>query len=97
MKIVTFNAPEKYFELIEKMIGENGDYVSRSELIRTGIRDFLEKELPFAKSILSDEDIKHKKEDSDNYDKEKFVRVPITDSDDSKLKYKEFKIIKKMI
>ncbi|MHA2120512.1 MAG: CopG family ribbon-helix-helix protein, partial [Promethearchaeota archaeon] len=45
MKIVTVNIPESYLESIERLIGENGLYPSRSELIRCAVRDFLIKEL----------------------------------------------------
>ena len=44
MKIVTVNVPETYIDAMEKLIGEDGLYPSRSELIRCATRDFLIKE-----------------------------------------------------
>ncbi|MFX0029598.1 MAG: ribbon-helix-helix domain-containing protein, partial [Candidatus Hermodarchaeota archaeon] len=37
MKIVTVNIPETYLESIERLIGEDGLYPSRSELIRCAV------------------------------------------------------------
>ncbi len=44
MKIITINLPEKYLAAI-KTLNELGVYPSRSEAIRTALRDFLEDEL----------------------------------------------------
>jgi len=44
MKIVTVNVPESYIEAIKKLIGRDGLYPSRSELIRCAVREFLIKE-----------------------------------------------------
>jgi len=52
MKIVTVNVPESYIEAINKLIGENGLYPSRSELIRCAVRDFLLKELKAASDLV---------------------------------------------
>ncbi len=41
MKICTVNVPEKYIEAISKLVGENGLFPSRSELIRVAVREFL--------------------------------------------------------
>jgi len=49
MKIVTINVPESYIEAINKLIGANGLYPSRSELIRSAVRDFLIKQLKWLK------------------------------------------------
>ena len=51
MKIVTVNVPESYIGAINKLIGENGLYPSRSELIRCAVRDFLLKELKMANNM----------------------------------------------
>ncbi|MFX1339616.1 MAG: ribbon-helix-helix domain-containing protein [Promethearchaeota archaeon] len=89
MKIVTVNVPESYIDAINKLIGENGLYPSRSELIRCAVREFLLKELRLAKNIPD-----YNKSDIDDYDKEKFVRVPIVDSENKKAPVQEFKTYK---
>ena len=45
MKIVTVNVPEAYIDAINELIGEQGLYPSRSELIRVAVREFLLREL----------------------------------------------------
>lgn len=71
MKIVTVNVPESYITLINKLIGNNGLYPSRSELIRCAVRKFLLKELKMAKNL-----IKHRKTESEDvFDDKNYVRV----------------------
>ena len=89
MKIVTVNVPESYIDAIKRLVGENGLYPSRSELIRCAVREFLIKELRLAKNMPD-----YNKSDVDDYDKEKFVRVPIVDSDNKKAHVQEFKTYK---
>lgn len=89
MKIVTVNVPESYIDAINRLIGENGLYPSRSELIRCAVREFLIKELQLAKNMPD-----YNKSDVDDYDKEKFVRVPIVDSDNKNSHVQEFKTYK---
>ncbi len=89
MKIVTVNVPESYIDAIKRLVGENGLYPSRSELIRCAVREFLIKELRLAKNMPD-----YNKSDVDDYDKEKFVRVPIVDSDNKKTHVQEFKTYK---
>ncbi len=89
MKIVTVNVPESYIDAIKRLVGENGLYPSRSELIRCAVREFLIKELRLAKNMTD-----YNKSDVDDYDKEKFVRVPIVDSDNKKAHVQEFKTYK---
>ena len=72
MKIVTVNVPESYIGAINKLIGENGLYPSRSELIRCAVRDFLLKELKMANNMA-----KYNEAEIDDFDDENFVRVPI--------------------
>lgn len=91
MKIVTVNVPESYIDAINKLIGEDGLYPSRSELIRCAVREFLIKELRLAKNL----EIKNAKDPEENdYDKEKFVRIPISNSDDPNAPVQEFKTYK---
>ena len=94
MKICTVNVPESYIEAINKLIGPDGLYPSRSELIRNVVRSFLLKELRLAKNVPD-----YNKSDGDEYDKEKFVRVPIVDSDNKKgavQEFKTYKIVRKL-
>ncbi|TFG06856.1 MAG: ribbon-helix-helix protein, CopG family [Promethearchaeota archaeon] len=94
MKIVTVNVPERYLQAIEKLIGEDGLYPSRSELIRCAVREFLLKELRLAKNLPSFED-----SEIENYDKEKYVRIPVNDSRDKGTpisEFKTYKIIRKL-
>ena len=49
MKIITITVPKSYIEAIERLIGENKPYPSRSELIRVAVKEFLIKELSIAK------------------------------------------------
>lgn len=82
MKIVTVNVPESYIDAIGKLIGENGLYPSRSELIRVAVREFLLKELRMAKnwSIHNDNNIESEGQQtikSKPYeDPSNYIRVP---------------------
>lgn len=93
MKIVTVNVPESYVEAIEKLIGEDGLYPSRSELIRCAVREFLLKELRMAKNMAKYNEPKvklyEKEETSKNY-----VRVPVDSKDDDGEPVREFKTYK---
>ena len=94
LKICTVNIPEIYIEAINKLIGEKGLYPSRSELIRCAVRDFLLKELRLAKNIPSFEESA-----VDEFDKEKFVRVPLSDSNNKDAPisgFKTYRIIKRL-
>ena len=77
MKIVTVNIPESYLESIERLIGENGLYPSRSELIRCAVREFLIKELRRANEM-----IKYKEVEIEKLDDKNFVRVPVEKMDE---------------
>jgi len=89
LKIVTVNIPESYIEAIEKLIGENGLYPSRSELIRCAVREFLLKELKMAKNI-----VKYTEPEEESLDEKNFVRVPIEKKDDNNEPVREFKTYK---
>ena len=82
MKIVTVNIPEKYIDLINNLIGENGLYPSRSELIRVAVREFLIKELKMARKLTKYDEV---------FDDKNFVRVPI-----KKKEFKTLKIIRRL-
>lgn len=98
MKIVTVNIPESFVDAIEKLIGEDGLYPSRSELIRCAVREFLVKELTLAKKMaLHNEGVPDNFKDFD-LDNDKFVRIPMETRDESnepKREFKTYKIIKK--
>lgn len=89
MKIVTVNVPESYIDAIEKLIGEDGLYPSRSELIRCAVREFLLKELKMVKQIA-----KFKDEPIEDFDETNFVRVPVDNKKDSNEPVREFKTYK---
>ncbi len=89
MKIVTVNIPESYLESIERLIGENGLYPSRSELIRCAVREFLIKELRRANEM-----IKYKEVEIEKLDDKNFVRVPIEKRDENNEPVREFKTYK---
>ena len=89
MKIVTVNIPESYLDSIERLIGENGLYPSRSELIRCAVREFLIKELRNANEM-----IKYKEVEVEELDDKNFVRVPIEKMDENNEPVREFKTYK---
>jgi Arc/MetJ-type ribon-helix-helix transcriptional regulator len=89
LKIVTVNIPESYLESIERLIGENGLYPSRSELIRCAVREFLIKELRRANEM-----IKYKEVEIEKLDDKNFVRVPIEKMDENNEPVREFKTYK---
>ncbi|MHA2180163.1 MAG: ribbon-helix-helix domain-containing protein [Promethearchaeota archaeon] len=89
MKIVTVNIPESYLESIKRLIGDNGLYPSRSELIRCAVREFLIKELRRATEL-----IKYKEVEIEKLDDKNFVRVPIEKMDENNEPVREFKTYK---
>ena len=94
MKIVTVNVPESYIGAINKLIGENGLYPSRSELIRVAVRDFLLRELKMAKSMAKYNRSGEKEEEELDFDEENFVRVPIEKVNEKSEPIREFKSYK---
>lgn len=95
MKIVTVNIPESFIDAIEKLIGDNGIYPSRSELIRAAVREFLIKELTLANNI-----IKYKDEyNIEELSEEDYVRVPIerlNENHEPVRDFKTYKILRKL-
>ena len=100
MKIITVNLPVNDIKTIKGLVGEEGLYPSRSELIRVAIRDFLVKELKLAKEFPKFR-AEHSTEELINNNTIKidknFVRVPIEKSIgmDTIKEYKTYKIIHK--
>jgi Arc/MetJ-type ribon-helix-helix transcriptional regulator len=94
VKIVTVNIPETYLDSIEKLVGGNGLYPSRSELIRVAVRDFLLRELKVADNIA-----RYKESEIEDFDNENYVRVPIEkldENDEPVREFKTYKIIKRL-
>lgn len=51
MRIITINLPEVYVEALEKLTADLRIYPSRSEAIRTALRNFVNKELENAQNL----------------------------------------------
>ena len=97
MKIVTVNVPESYLGAINKLIGENGLYPSRSELIRVAVREFLLKELKMANNMAKYD--RSEEEAEEDFEEENFIRVPIEKTNEKSepiKEYKSYKIIKRL-
>ncbi|MCK4382075.1 MAG: ribbon-helix-helix protein, CopG family [Candidatus Lokiarchaeota archaeon] len=94
MKIVTVNVPESYIDAINKLIGRDGLYPSRSELIRCAVREFLIKELKLANNMA-----KYNKVEIEDFDDKNFVRVPIerlNENSEPVRDFKTYKILKRL-
>ncbi len=91
MKIVTVNIPESFIDAIEKLVGKNGLYPSRSELIRCAVREFLIKELKLANNIIK---YKEEEDDMEDLDEKNFVRVPIERLNENHEPVRDFKTYK---
>jgi len=92
LKIVTVNIPESYIGAINKLIGENGLYPSRSELVRVAVRDYLLRELKMAKNMAMYN--QPEEEAEEDFDEDNFVRVPIEKTNEKSEPIKEFKSYK---
>ncbi|MFX1237526.1 MAG: ribbon-helix-helix domain-containing protein [Promethearchaeota archaeon] len=94
MKIVTVNVPESYIEAIKRLVGENGLYPSRSELIRCAVRDFLLKEFKLAQKMSQYNVSDPNKE---NFDDKNYVKIPVEskgEGDEPIMELKTFKILR---
>jgi Arc/MetJ-type ribon-helix-helix transcriptional regulator len=87
------NVPESYIDAIERLVGGNGLYPSRSELIRCAVREFLLKELKMAKNMT-----KYDETEIDDFDSEKFVKIPIENKDKEEpvRQFKTYKILRRL-
>ena len=93
MKIVTVNVPESYIEAIERLIGNDGLYPSRSELIRCAVREFLLKELKMAKKFQQ----YTQEKTMDHPNDKNYVHIPIEKPDNGGAKeFKTYKIIRRL-
>jgi len=96
MKIVTVNVPESYIEAIEKLIGENGLYPSRSELIRAATREYLIKELKMIKHMKKPSTDQGQKEEEED---KNMIKIPIEhldENDEPVREFKTYRIIRKL-
>lgn len=94
IKICTINVPEFFIEGMEKLVGEDGLYPSRSEFIRAATREFLIKKLQLVKTLQEQE-----KEPEEEFDDKNYVRIPVENKDDEgapSLTFKTYKIIKRL-
>lgn len=89
LKIVTVNVPESHIDAIKKLIGQDGLYPSRSELIRCAVREFLIKELKLANNMA-----KYSEVEIEDFDDKNFVRVPIKSVNEDNEPVREFKTYK---
>ncbi len=91
MKIVTVNVPESYIEAIKKLVGEDGLYPSRSELIRCAVRDFLLKEFKLAQK-MSKYDLEER--GIDDFDDKNYVKIPVESKGDGEEPITELRTFK---
>jgi Arc/MetJ-type ribon-helix-helix transcriptional regulator len=91
MKLVTVNVLESHIEAMEKLVGDDGLYPSRCELIRVAIRRFLLKELKICKlnQRRQEKEEKEKKDIDENC-----IRVPVEDAENPGKPITEFKTYK---
>ena len=97
MKICTVNVPESYIDAINKLIGGNGLYPSRSELIRVAVREFLLRELEMAEKMINKTN--EQNDEEDDFDDENFVRVPtmaLNKMNEPIREFTTYKIIKRL-
>ena len=88
LKIVTVNIPESYLDLINKLIGEDGLYPSRSELVRAAVHEWLIKQLKITRNLLKKKVLNTELED-DN-----FVLIPFESKNENNEKVREVKRIR---
>lgn len=73
------------------MVGKNGLYPSRSELIRCAVRDFLLKELKLANNMAK---YNMTEPEIEAFDDKNFVRIPVESKDDNNEPITGFKTYK---
>jgi Arc/MetJ-type ribon-helix-helix transcriptional regulator len=98
VKIVTVNLPEAYIKTIEGLVGEDGLYPSRSELIRVATRDFLIKEIAIAKNFPKFQEASNHIVPEPLKNDELIVRVPVerTVGLETIKEYRTFTIVQKV-
>lgn len=94
IKVCTVNVPESYIEAINKLLGNNGLYPSRSELIRVAVREFLIKEMRMAKNLAKYKNEPKFENIENDFDDENFVRIPVSKTNENDEPVREFKTYK---
>lgn len=93
MKIVTVNIPESFIEAISRLVGDDALYPSRSELVRSAVRNFLLKEMKLARDMQKWK-VKETKTEIEEFDDKNFVRIPIDSVNKNNEPITEFKTYK---
>jgi Arc/MetJ-type ribon-helix-helix transcriptional regulator len=89
MKIVSAHIPKSHIRAMEHLVGPNGLYPSRSELVRAAIKEYLIDKLKMIKRAESEDN----EEDPESTDPN-FVKVPEDNSNGGNGAEKDFKIYK---
>jgi len=79
---------------MEGLIGEDGLFPSRSELIRAAVREFLLRKIELALKLQEKE-----KEPDEEFDEKNHVRIPMETKDENgepSLSFKTYKIIRRL-
>lgn len=100
MKIITVNLPISYLKMVDGLVGENGLYPSRSELIRVAVRDFLIREIESAESFSSLQSPSNQgstpiQSQTPELDPNLFVQIPLGSTSNGVPEFKTFRLVKK--
>ncbi len=96
MKIVSAHVPVSDLEKIDKLVGKQGLYPSRSEVVRYAIKKYLVDKLKIVKKVSNTD--KNIKEDKHTEEEHKYVKVPVDDNgtDNPEKQFEIYKILKKL-
>lgn len=89
IRIVTVNIPQSYLKAIATLVGDQGLYPSRSELIRVAVRNFLIWKLNAAKSFEQYQ--QKQKEPEPEMQDHFYIRVPVGETIEGLTVYKTYK------
>lgn len=98
MGIVTVNLPVADIKAIENLVGKNGLYPSKSEVIRVALRAFLIKKLNMIETSPNSHNKKpEKKSEFLDPSEEGIVRIPtvIKNGSETLTEYKTYRIVQK--
>ncbi len=98
MKIITVNVPESDVEAMANLVGDEGLYPSRSELIRVAVREYLIKQLKIARKVSQTaEKTTAQKIITEKVGSTEYIKIPIgpTENLANNPQYKTYKIITK--
>lgn len=93
MRIITINVPPTYLKAINELVGTDGLYPSRSELIRVAVRDFLIHEIDAAKELQTFSEQSQQMPSPKRMDNN-FIQVPMEDASEC-LEFKTYRLIKR--